>query len=806
VRYCKITGNRTGIDINNSNGNNIHDNIIDNNRTGMIFRNQTDNTIVTRNDITNNWTAGIVFLDASGGSNSPVQTAIGSTFSNNNISGNWYAQVEDRQVGGSLPAAGTNTKNFECNWFGLTAVKKSNTPGGEPGYSSQIPVVFGGSAVAPAETAGQIRGIGVDNIDYEPWLITGNDDSTLAGFQQNNPICAGQSLTLTQNDLITAIDCKDESSAYLDFTISGGVKPYTISLNGVSYVTNDASYINDTIGTSGTYTLVVADSIGSSETVVFTVTEPSNSLKITATPTHPLCSSDLGSIALSATGGTAPLSVDVNGAVYGANQTVSVGPGDTYTIIVTDNNGCIAETEVTIDAAPDPLEFDASTASTDALCAGLNGELVFLANGGTGTINYTVNGVAASSPILTTAATYTIVATDANSCSISTALIINQPLGISIVVSNVTNPNCFGEDGSFNLRGVGGTSIDSTGFTYVVNTENYDFNDKFYGSNGTYTVTVTDAINTICSVSTVVTLTEPALLEVNTTMTDVNCFGGNGTYAYEVSGGTAPYTIDINGGVFTSATGSLTKPAGNYTITVSDANGCSVDPIEDEIMQPLSALTFTSTASNSPDCFGQAGSIEFLAEGGTGDIEYTIANNVVTSPYSAVAGTYTVTATDENGCSTTTAILLEAPTQVNFTSVVATNLDCFGDTDGSIDFEAAGGTGGISYTVNTLSDVTPVQSLIAGVYTIVATDEKFCTAVTTVTITQPNDIVITADVTNPSCNSANGAVAFSAIGGIIIVIFYYFLVDLLKRNKEALLKKKLMHFSLLFILFFIAIS
>ena len=78
LRNSKLTGNRTGVDINNSNGNSVHNNIIDNNRTGMIFRNQTDSTSVVNNFITNNWTDGVLFLDGSGGTNVPVQSAASS--------------------------------------------------------------------------------------------------------------------------------------------------------------------------------------------------------------------------------------------------------------------------------------------------------------------------------------------------------------------------------------------------------------------------------------------------------------------------------------------------------------------------------------------------------------------------------------------------------------------------------------------------------------------------------------------------------------------------------------------------------
>ncbi len=183
---------RTGIDINNSNGNNIHNNIIDNNRTGMIFRNQTDNTNVQENFITNNWTVGVLFLDASGGTNSPVQTAANSTFNNNNISGNWYGDIADRQAGGSLPAAGTsNLKNFECNWYGAATVPTyTNSPSGEPGYAAQIPTVYGGTATAPASHF-NIVDAGYMNIDALPYLVNGTDNSGTTGFQPAPSSCTG---------------------------------------------------------------------------------------------------------------------------------------------------------------------------------------------------------------------------------------------------------------------------------------------------------------------------------------------------------------------------------------------------------------------------------------------------------------------------------------------------------------------------------------------------------------------------------------------------------------------------------------
>lgn len=192
IRNCKITGNRSGIDINNSTGNNIHNNIITFNRTGLIFRNQTDNTQLVENEISDNWTVGVLFLDASGGSNVPVQSALNSNFNNNTIFGNWYGQVVDRQSGGSLPAPGTtNLKNFGCNWYGSTTPIVSAANSSEPGYAAQIPVAYGGAAVAPGGQP-DILGPASANITFEAYLVNGTDDDGMeTGFQPVAGSCSG---------------------------------------------------------------------------------------------------------------------------------------------------------------------------------------------------------------------------------------------------------------------------------------------------------------------------------------------------------------------------------------------------------------------------------------------------------------------------------------------------------------------------------------------------------------------------------------------------------------------------------------
>src|SRR5439155_25313935 len=92
----------------------------------------------------------------------------------NNISGNWYAQIVDRQTGGSLPAPGANVKNFSGNWFGTNAPVVTTANSAELGYAAQIPVEFGGTATAPGGQP-DIAGPASANIDYTPYLDSGTD-------------------------------------------------------------------------------------------------------------------------------------------------------------------------------------------------------------------------------------------------------------------------------------------------------------------------------------------------------------------------------------------------------------------------------------------------------------------------------------------------------------------------------------------------------------------------------------------------------------------------------------------------------
>ena len=176
--------------------------------------------MVKNNFITNNWTIGVLFRDES--SPNPTGTV---TITDNNISGNWYSQVEGRSLF-SAPAL-----NVTGNWLGTivpTVVLASTSS--EPGYTSQIPVAFGGSAVPPSSAPTIVYNVGNHNnpVLYSPFLCTGVDASAAIGFQPSAAACIfGKFLSPLPKSTLA----KSGSSIPVKFTVTGVTNGATLAAN-----------------------------------------------------------------------------------------------------------------------------------------------------------------------------------------------------------------------------------------------------------------------------------------------------------------------------------------------------------------------------------------------------------------------------------------------------------------------------------------------------------------------------------------------------------------------------------------------
>jgi hypothetical protein len=230
---------------------------------------------------------------------------------------------------------------------------------------------------------------------------------------------------------------------------------------------------------------------------------------------------------------------------------------------------------------------------------------------------------------------------------------------------------------------------------------------------GTYSVVITD--NNGCTTSNSATITQPsAVLSSSRTFVNVLCFGNNtGSIDLTVSGGTAGYSYAW------TATGGGSVPsgqansqdltglvAGTYSVTVTDANNCTTTNSA-TITQPSSAVSSTKTQVNVL-CFGNAtGSIDLSVVGGTSGYTYSWTASSGGSVPSGqansqdltglVAGTYSVTVTDANGCTTSNSATITQPSAALSSSKTQVNISCFGLSDGSIDLSVSGGTTGYTY-------------------------------------------------------------------------------------------------------------
>ena len=178
-------------------------------------------------------------------------------------------------------------------------------------------------------------------------------------------------------------------------------------------------------------------------------------------------------------------------------------------------------------------------------------------------------------------------------------------------------------------------------------------------SAGTYTVTVTDA--TGCTNSLSITHTNPPpLLPGAPVIQHVLCNGGNnGTIAVSPSGGTQPYTYAWSNGSSNSSITGLT--AGNYSVTITDVKGCTTQIINIAVNQPLPLVV--QLAGQNILCNGAStGSINSNVQGGNGSYNFLWSNGSTNSNLNIIAaGTYTVTVTDNNNCTSSATCMITQP-------------------------------------------------------------------------------------------------------------------------------------------------
>ncbi len=374
---------------------------------------------------------------------------------------------------------------------------------------------------------------------------------------------------------------------------------------------------------------------------------------------------------------------------------------------------------------------------------------------------------------------YKVYVYDLNGCTDSITLTVNQPDSLALS-ANISDVLCNGgSTGEIDLIISGGTSPFTQSWSNSATSE-----DLTGLSIGTYTVTVTDANG--CTVIDDFTVNEPAVLTASASVTsnysgfDLSCFGASdGTGTVVANGGTTPYSYFWSNG---QTSLNLTNvAAGSYSITVTDANGCtatSSTTFSDPPAMTINTSVTSSYAGQDVSCPGAAdGAATASASNGAGSYTYTWSNGQMGANLINVsAGTYSVTATDANGCTISGNITLVDPPGMTITTSVTSNyngadISCAGSTDGSANAAATGGGGSYTYTWSNGQAGMNLLNVGAGTYTVTVTDAFGCTAAQSVTLTNPANVGLSISVTSDyngsqvSCNGGTDGTALATASG-----------------------------------------
>jgi gliding motility-associated-like protein len=679
-------------------------------------------------------------------------------------------------VGSLISLSSPTTGNVTFNWT-------ANIPAGITGATSL------GTGTIPTQTL----------VNTTTNLLTVIYSAT-ATLDNNGVLCTGQAFDyeITVNPAIITSSILSNFNGFnvstvgatdgaINVTVVGGSGVYTYlwsGPNGFSATSQDISNV-----ASGAYSLTINDGFCNPVILNFNLASPMPLLIQEDTAAHidVLCFGySTAAIKVDVTqqsvgpydyvltlrgGGTISSTMDS----AATNHTFSGLAAGIYDIKVTDANGSVKTILGVIITQPSGITA-AISAQTNVSCAGsATGSATVSASGGAGNLTYSWNTVPIQTSVTAiglTAGTYTVTITDANTCSVQKQVIISEPNGIVTSIASQTNVLCFGNNtGSATVSVSGGTGA----LTYTWDTIPVQTTTTVTGLVvGTYNLTVTDG-NGCPKVQTVI-ITQPVagLVSAISNSTNVSCFGGNdGKVTVTASGGTAPYTYSWNtipAQTLATATG---LKAGNYSVLVTDANGCSTSsPVA--LTEPVE-MTASITAQTNVLCSGNStGSATATANGGT--LPYSYSWNTTPIQTSDVAvnlpiGTYTVIITDAKGCSTTVQATITEPNGIVTSIASQTNVDCFGNNTGAVSILASGGAGTLSYSwdTNPVQTTPSLTGLIAGIYHLTVTDANNCTKVQTVTITQPNDISITTDLEKDiTCfNDADGEIKITVSGGTL---------------------------------------
>lgn len=616
--------------------------------------------------------------------------------------------------------------------------------------------IDGGTTVQPSGSFGTISGGAYDlNLTFGPDC---SFDSTIVISEPDE---------LLGEVSVDSISCFGACDGVVSVTVTtGGTGSYVYSLGGGP----DQVLPTFTDLCPGSTTLIITDENGCEYVLDTSIYQPDILLLTELSNTDETCGDSNGAFALNTIGGTPPFNYSLDGAADVGSSVFTDLSAGTYTVVVTDANGCTDDIEITIVNQPPPIASILDL--NDVTCnGGLNGSVIIGVTDGTAPFTYSLDGGTpqpsnAFPAIL--AGTHEVIVVDANGCSDTIEFIIDEPSPLTYSTT-VTDVTCFEAcDGEIAISASGATPpymySDDNGLTFTP----FDVLDDLCA--GDIFVVVQDANG--CLANSTITITEPTELLATFSTIDPACHGTpTGEIDIDASGGVLPYSYSTDGGASFDPTEPLIDMyAGDYDVVVQDANGCEF--IETITLTDPPPFTFTYVSNDPSNCGADDGSFEMIASGGTSPYTYSLDGSTPSASGlfdGLFSGLYTLSATDADGCTDSTTAALSDNIMTGSVDVVVP-VTCYNGSDGVLGVSPIGGVAPYTYTID--SDPLSPQpfgtftGLEADTYFISIEDDGLCLYILEIEIVEPDTIEFAAALTDITCpNGSDGAISISSVTG-----------------------------------------
>ncbi|MCC6460046.1 MAG: HYR domain-containing protein [Saprospiraceae bacterium] len=493
----------------------------------------------------------------------------------------------------------------------------------------------------------------------------------------------------------------------------------------------------------GQYTLVVTNTSNgcTASTSISVQADLSVVLAFANAPDALTCTA--AQVTLNATGSSTGANINyawstTNGTIVsgGNGPTPIVSAAGVYTLLVTNTtNGCTS-TDIATVVENTTLPGAALAVSATLNCSNASVELSNTSTADPALLDFvwTLPGGSTTStgnsPSLnaTQAGQYQVLVTNTQTgCTSTATATVIQHAPVAVALGAKQNNACFGDaNGSITVSASGGDGTFSYAWTGAGST-----NTLVNLPAGTYTVTVTDGEN--CTSTLSATIEQPGALAASSSSTEPSATGSaDGTASVSASGGTPGYTYLWSNDGTTATISGLTS--GFYTVTITDANGCTL--VQNVEVGEGNCNLLGNLSSTAPACNGQAsGSATIDISGGSMPFAYNWSSGSTDATANGlVAGTYTVVVTDVNDCQFTAEVTLTDPALLTIETGTVVNTSCANLAEGSASVVAGGGTGALNIQWDNGQTGPEAINLEAGTYTAVVTDANGCSATATATV------------------------------------------------------------------------